>query len=66
MGTMAYTVNYVDVATYWQEPVAQLNKGERATVLTRVFSVTACKYLTRNQYLSLKPPSFPRTRESSY
>jgi hypothetical protein len=32
MGTMAYTVNYVDVATYWQEPVAQLNKGERATV----------------------------------
>ena len=32
MGTMAYTVNYVDVATYWQEPAAQLNKGERATV----------------------------------
>lgn len=32
MGTMAYTVNYVDVATYWQEPVAQLNKGERATI----------------------------------
>jgi hypothetical protein len=32
MGNMAYTVNYVDVATYWQEPVAQLNKGERATV----------------------------------
>jgi hypothetical protein len=32
MGTMAYTVNYVDVATYWQEPVAQLNKTERATV----------------------------------
>jgi len=32
LGTMAYTVNYVDVATYWQEPVAQLNKGERATV----------------------------------
>jgi hypothetical protein len=32
MGTMAYTVTYVDVATYWQEPVAQLNKGERATV----------------------------------
>ena len=31
MGTMAYTVNYVDVATYWQEPVAQLNKGEAAT-----------------------------------
>jgi len=31
MGSMAYTVNYVDVATYWQEPVAQLNKGERAT-----------------------------------
>jgi hypothetical protein len=31
MGTMAYTVNYVDVATYWQEPVAQLNKGESAT-----------------------------------
>jgi hypothetical protein len=31
MGTMAYTVNYTDVATYWQEPVAQLNKGERAT-----------------------------------
>lgn len=32
MGTMVYTVNYVDVATYWQEPVAQLNKGGRATV----------------------------------
>ncbi len=31
MGSMAYTVNYIDVATYWQEPVAQLNKGERAT-----------------------------------
>jgi hypothetical protein len=32
MGSMVYTVNYVDVATYWQEPVAQLNKSERATV----------------------------------
>lgn len=32
MGSMAYTVNYVDVATYWQEPVAQLNKNERATL----------------------------------
>ncbi|MCL4357542.1 hypothetical protein M1512_01440 [Patescibacteria group bacterium] len=32
MGTMAYTVNYVDVATYWQEPVAQLNKSSRATL----------------------------------
>jgi hypothetical protein len=32
MGSMVYTVNYVDVATYWQEPVAQLNKGEQATV----------------------------------
>jgi hypothetical protein len=32
IGTMAYTVNYVDVATYWQEPVAQLNKGGRATI----------------------------------
>jgi hypothetical protein len=32
MGSMAYTVNYVDAATYWQEPVAQLNKGERATL----------------------------------
>lgn len=31
MGSMAYTVNYTDVATYWQEPIAQLNKGERAT-----------------------------------
>jgi hypothetical protein len=34
MGTMVYTVNYVDVATYWQEPVAQLNKGERATTVS--------------------------------
>jgi hypothetical protein len=34
MGTMAYTVNYVDVATYWQEPVAQLNKSERATLVS--------------------------------
>lgn len=32
MGTMAYTVNYVDVATYWQEPVAQLGKEEKPTV----------------------------------
>lgn len=31
-GIMAYTVNFVDVATYWQEPVAQLNKSERATL----------------------------------
>jgi hypothetical protein len=31
MGSMVYTVNYIDVATYWQEPVAQLNKSERAT-----------------------------------
>lgn len=31
MGSMVYTVNYVDVATYWQEPVAQLNKSEGAT-----------------------------------
>lgn len=31
MGTMAYTVNYTDVATYWQEPIAQLNKSESAT-----------------------------------
>lgn len=32
MGTMAYTVNYVDVATYWQEPVAQLSKEDGTTV----------------------------------
>ena len=32
MGTMVYTVNYTDVATYWVEPVAQLNKGERGTL----------------------------------
>ena len=32
MGSMVYTVNYVDVATYWQEPVAQLNKSERSTL----------------------------------
>jgi hypothetical protein len=32
MGTMAYTVNYIDVATYWQEPVAQLDKTDVATV----------------------------------
>lgn len=32
MGIMVYTVNYVDVATYWQEPVAQLNKSERSTL----------------------------------
>lgn len=31
MGSMVYTVNYIDVATYWQEPVAQLGKSERAT-----------------------------------
>ena len=32
MGTMVYTVNYVDVATYWQEPVAQLSKADDVTV----------------------------------
>lgn len=32
MGTMAYTTNYIDVPTYWQEPVAQLGKGEKATI----------------------------------
>lgn len=32
MGNMVYTVNYVDVATYWQEPVAQLNKTEGSTI----------------------------------
>jgi hypothetical protein len=32
MGTMAYTVNYIDVATYWQEPVVQLDKTALATV----------------------------------
>jgi transposase InsO family protein len=31
MGNMVYTVNYSDVATCWVEPVAQLNKTERAT-----------------------------------
>ncbi len=34
IGSMVYTVNYVDVATYWQEPVAQLNKSERATTVS--------------------------------
>lgn len=32
MGTMAYTVNYIDVATYWQEPVVQLDKTAEATI----------------------------------
>ena len=32
MGVMVYTVNYVDVATYWQEPVAQLDKTDDATL----------------------------------
>jgi transposase InsO family protein len=32
MGVMAYTVNYVDVATYWQEPVAQLDKTDAGTI----------------------------------
>lgn len=32
MGAMAYTVNYIDVATYWQEPVAQLNKDDQVTL----------------------------------
>ena len=31
-GNMVYTVNFVDVATYWQEPVVQLGKSERATI----------------------------------
>ncbi len=34
MGTMAYTVNYVDVATYWQEPVAQLDKTNTSTLVS--------------------------------
>ncbi len=32
--TMAYTVNYVDVATYWQEPVAQLDKTDTSTLVS--------------------------------
>lgn len=32
LGTMAYTVNYIDVATYWQEPVAQLDKTDKVTL----------------------------------
>lgn len=32
MGTMVYTVNYVDVATYWQELVAQFDKTAEATI----------------------------------
>lgn len=32
IGTMAYTVNYVDVTTYWQEPVAQLDKTDDVTL----------------------------------
>ena len=32
MGIMAYTVNYIDVATYWQEPVAQLEKTDAVTL----------------------------------
>lgn len=32
IGSMAYTVNYIDVATYWQEPVAQLDKTDVATL----------------------------------
>jgi hypothetical protein len=36
MGSMAYTVNYVDVTTYWQEPVAQLNKSERSTTASLI------------------------------
>jgi len=32
MGTMAYSVNYVDVATYWQEMAAQLDKSSKATM----------------------------------
>lgn len=32
MGVMAYSVNYIDVATYWQEPVVQLDKTAAATV----------------------------------
>lgn len=31
-GIMAYTVNFVDIKTYWQEPVAQLGKGEIITL----------------------------------
>lgn len=32
IGVMAYTVNYVDMQTYWQEPVAQLSKSDEATL----------------------------------
>jgi hypothetical protein len=31
MGNMVYTVNFVDVATYWKEFCAQLQKGAEAT-----------------------------------
>lgn len=30
-GEMAYTVNFVDIATFWSESVAQINKGQLRT-----------------------------------
>ena len=30
-GDMAYTVNFVDIATFWSESVAQINKGQMRT-----------------------------------
>jgi len=33
-GNMAYTINYTDIATTWTECAAQLNKGQRATLVS--------------------------------
>jgi hypothetical protein len=32
LGDFIYTLNYIDIATYWIVPVAQWNKGQEATV----------------------------------
>jgi len=52
MGNMAFSVNYVDVATYWQEPVAQLNKSERATLTSNEL------YEVLRLYLNFFQPTF--------
>ena len=52
-GTMVYTVNFVDVATYWQEPVAQQGKGE----LTTKKSLKAIKSRVPFDIVGLHPDS---------
>ena len=67
MGTMVYTVNYVDVATYWQEPVAQLDKTDTATLRTLPGGCRGSSevYTPTQEVSSLTKPVLPGVTEGT-